>query len=346
MAVEIRHARVDVWSRARGLVWTTAPDLSTIHFAPHDRISPVASPRMSPRHVLVTGGAGFVGSHIVDGLVGRGDTVVVVDDLSTGDRANVRAGVDLRVVDISDGPALGRAVEGERFDAVVHCAAKTKVVQSMEQADLYRRVIVDGTRNVVDAALATGARDLVNLSTGGAIYGETPDCAHEETELHPPSNYGRFKAEAEEIVRGAALRGITLRLANAYGPRQRQDLEGGVIAIFLGAWRRKEPLVVYGDGTAQRDYVYVSDICDAVTSTLESGAAGVYNIGTGVATSVNELVEVMSAVLGPPPAIRRDPPRSSEVQRSCLDIGKAARDGLWRPRTDLREGIEKTARLA
>jgi UDP-glucose 4-epimerase len=301
---------------------------------------------MTPRHVLVTGGAGFVGSHIVDGLVARGDDVLVVDDLSTGDRANVRAGVELRAVDISDGPALGRAIEGRRIDAVVHCAAKTKVVQSMEQPELYRRVIVDGTRNVVDAALASGARDLVNLSTGGAIYGETPACAHEETELHPPSPYGRYKAEAEGIVSAAGLRGVTLRLANAYGPRQRQDLEGGVIAIFLGAWRRHEPLTIYGDGTAERDYAYVEDIVDAVLSALDGSATGVYNIGTGVPTSVNALVEVMSAVLGPPAGIHHAPARQGEIQRSCVDVSKAARDGLWRPRTSLREGIERTAKIA
>ena len=301
---------------------------------------------MSPRSVLVTGGAGFVGSHIVDGLLSRGDSVVVVDDLSTGDRANVDPRADLRVADVSDGRALGRAIEGARFDAVVHCAAKTKVVQSMEQPDLYRRVIVDGTRNVIDAALATGARDLINLSTGGAIYGETPECAHEETSIDPPSNYGRFKAEAERIVAAAGLRGITLRLANAYGPRQRQDLEGGVIAIFLGAWRAGRALTVYGDGTAQRDYVYVSDICDAVIAALGSEATGVYNIGTGVATSVNEIIEAMTAVLGPPAGIDRAPEREGEIQRSCLDGSKAARDGLWRPRTALREGIEKTVRLA
>ena len=119
-----------------------------------------------------------------------------------------------------------------------------------------------------------------------------------------------------------------------------------MIAIFLGLWRRKEPITINGDGTAQRDYVYVSDICDAVVAALESGATGVYNIGTGVATSVNEIVEAMSAVLGPPAGIRHAPRNESEIQRSCLDISKARRDGLWRPRTDLREGIEKTARLA
>jgi UDP-glucose 4-epimerase len=304
-----------------------------------------AHARMSPRRVLVTGGAGFVGSHLVDALAGRGDEVLVVDDLSTGDRANVRAGVDLRVVDISDGPALGRAVEGEHIDAVVHCAAKTKVVQSTEQPELYRRVIVDGTRNVIDAALATGARDFVNLSTGGAIYGETPECANEDRELRPGSPYGEYKADAEAIVQRAGLRGVTLRLANVYGPRQRQDLEGGVIAIFLGAWRERRPLTIYGDGTAERDYMHVADVADAVLAALDGTVTGVYNIGTGVPTSVNALVDVMSDVLGSPPGIEHAPARAVEIQRSCLDVSKAARDGLWRPRIALREGIERTARV-
>jgi UDP-glucose 4-epimerase len=300
---------------------------------------------MSPRRVLVTGGAGFVGSHVVDALAARGDEVLVIDDLSTGDAANVRAGVDLRVVDISDGPALGRAVEGAHIDAVVHCAAKTKVVQSMEQPDLYRRVIVDGTRNVVDAALATGAHDLVNISTGGAVYGETPECANEERELRPLSPYGQHKAEAESIVQRAGLRGVTLRLGNVYGPRQRQDLEGGVIAIFLGAWRDRRPLTIYGDGTAERDYVHVADIAEAVLAALDATATGVYNIGTGLATSVNALVDLLSDVLGPPPHIEHAPGRTGEIQRSCLDVSKAARDGLWRPRIALREGLERTARV-
>jgi UDP-glucose 4-epimerase len=281
---------------------------------------------------------------MVDALVAAGHEVVVTDDLSTGDRANVREGVPLREVDISDGPALGRAVEGEHFDAVVHCAARTKVVESMEKPELYRRVIVDGTRNVVDAALATGARDLVNLSTGGAIYGETPECAHEETELHPPSPYGRYKAEAETIAQRAGLRAVTLRLGNVYGPRQRQDLEGGVIAIFLGAWRAGRPLTVYGDGSAERDYVHVGDVAEAVLAALDAGVSGVYNIGTGVPTSVNALIELMTGLLGPPAGIEHAPPRAGEIQRSCVDVSKAARDGLWRPRTPLREGLERTIR--
>lgn len=299
---------------------------------------------MRIRRVLVTGGAGFVGSHVADALVARGDEVVAVDDLSTGSRDNVAREVDLRVVDISDGPALGRAVEGERFDAVVHLAAKTKVVQSTLQPELYRRVIIDGTRNVVDAALATGASDLINISTGGAVYGETPECATEEADLNPPSPYGQLKAEAESIAQRAGLRAVTLRLANVYGPRQRTDLEGGVIAIFLGAWREGRTLTVYGDGSAERDYLHVSDVCDAVLAALDASVTGVYNIGTGVATSVNELIDLLSGILGPPAGVERVAARPAEIQRSCLDVSKAARDGLWRARIPLSEGLERTAR--
>lgn len=299
---------------------------------------------MTSRRVLVTGGAGFVGSAVLDALVGRGDEVLVIDDLSTGDRANLPADLELEVADISDPRALGRALEGERLDAVVHCAARTKVVQSMEQPELYRRVIVEGTKNVVDGALATGARDLINISTGGAIYGETPECASEETALHPTSPYGQYKAEAEAVAARAGLRAVTLRLGNVYGPRQRRDLEGGVIAIFLGCWQRGEPLTVYGDGSAERDYVYVGDIADAICAALDSQVTGTYNIGSGVATSVNALIAAMTEQLGPPAGITYAPPRAGEIQRSCVDPSRASRDGLWRPRTQLAEGLAKTIR--
>jgi UDP-glucose 4-epimerase len=296
--------------------------------------------------VLVTGGAGFIGSTIVDALEARGDLVVVVDDISTGDRANLAPDIALRVADVSDAKALGAAVHGEGFDAVVHCASRTKVVESMEKPDLYRRVIVDGTRNVTRLAEAVHAQVLVNISTGGAIYGETPTCAGEGVPVDPASNYGKFKAEAEKIVAAAEVPNITLRLANVYGPRQRQDLEGGVIAIFLGRWRRGEKLTVFGDGTAQRDYMYVGDVVDAVLSAFASNWKGVYNIGTGVATSVNELIAALSEILGPPPGITKAPERPAEVQRSCVDASRAKRDGLWEPRTELLEGLRLTASSA
>lgn len=293
--------------------------------------------------VLVTGGAGFFGSHVVDALLARGDQVVVVDDLSTGDRANVGERAELRVADISQSPALERAIGGQAIQAVVHCAAKTKVVESMEKEELYERVIVEGTYNVLEMARSLGTSIFVNISTGGAIYGETPVCADETVPVDPPSNYGRFKAQAEKLVQASGLSSVTLRLANVYGARQRKDLEGGVIAIFLGCWKRREPITVFGNGSYERDYVYVADVVEAVLKALEGTHHGVYNIGTGVATSVNEVVAAMTAVLGPPAGIRKAPVRPAEVLRGCVDPAKAGRDGLWRPRTALADGLRLTA---
>ena len=296
--------------------------------------------------VLVTGGAGFIGSTIADALKARGDQVVVVDDISTGDRANLAADIALRVTDVSDAKALREAVRGERFDAVVHCASRTKVVESMEKPDLYRRVIVEGTRNVVRLAEEAHAQILVNISTGGAIYGETRVCATEAVPVDPASNYGKFKAEGEQIVAAAQIPNITLRLANVYGPRQRQDLEGGVIAIFVGRWQRGEKLTVFGDGSAQRDYMYVGDVVDAVLAAFAGKWKGVYNIGTGIATSVNELIAAVAEILGPPAGITKAPERPGEVQRSCVDASRARRDGLWQTRTGLIEGLRRTANRA
>jgi UDP-glucose 4-epimerase len=294
-------------------------------------------------HVLVTGGAGFLGSHVVDALLARGDDVVVVDDLSTGVRANLDPRADVRVADVGDLSALQREIGSRRVDAVVHCAAKTKVVESMTKKDLYERVIVGGTRNVLETTRRLGASIVVNISTGGAIYGETPVCADENVPVDPQSNYGRFKAKAEKLVESSDLRAVTLRLANIYGPRQRTDLEGGVIAIFIGCWKRREPITVYGDGSYERDYVYVADVVESVLAALAGTHAGTFNIGTGVATSVNQLLASLSSVLGPPPGVHQAPARPAEVLRACVDPSKAARERLWHPRTTLAEGLRQTA---
>ncbi|HEY8655426.1 MAG TPA: NAD-dependent epimerase/dehydratase family protein [Candidatus Limnocylindria bacterium] len=294
------------------------------------------------RRVLVTGGAGFVGSTIADALAARGDLVVVVDDLATGDRTNVSAGVELVVADIADQDALFAALGGRRFDAVVHCASKTKVVESMANPDLYRRVIVQGTAIVLGLAAATGARRFVNFSSGGVAYGETSACATEETPVAPISPYGIHKIAAEALVAAAATPAVTLRPANIYGPRQRADLEGGVIAIFAGRWRTGQPLVVRGPGTAERDYVYVGDVADAVRAALEHDVTGVYNIGTGIATSVNAIVSALTEILGPPAGIVHEPLPAVELERSCVDPGKAWREFGWRAQTSLAEGLRRT----
>ena len=293
--------------------------------------------------VLVTGGAGFFGSHIVDALLGRGDDVVVLDDLSTGDRANLDPAVPLVVADISDRERVRGMLAGERLDAVVHAAAKTKVVESIAQPALYHRVIVNGTSNALDVAQMSGAASFVNISTGGALYGETPACAVEESPIDAPSPYGRFKAEAERLASSTpGLRAVTLRFANIYGTRQRTDLEGGVIAIFAGCWKRGEPVTIYGDGSAERDYLYVADAVTAILAALDRPVTGAYNIGTAVATSVNRLVEELTALMGPPRGVLKAPERAGEIQRSCLDPAKAARDGLWRSSVPLAEGLRRT----
>jgi UDP-glucose 4-epimerase len=183
----------------------------------------------------------------------------------------------------------------------------------------------------------------VNISTGGAIYGETPVCADENVPVDPQSNYGRFKAAAEKLVESSDLRAVTLRLANIYGSRQRTDLEGGVIAIFIGCWKRGEPLTVFGDGSYERDYVYIADVVEAVTTALGGTHAGTFNIGTGIATSVNQLLSSLTSILGPPPSLRAAPARPAEVLRACVNPSKAAREGLWRPKTELSEGLRRTA---
>ena len=293
--------------------------------------------------VLVTGGAGFFGSHIVDALRARADDVLVLDDLSTGDRANLDPAVPLIVADISDREQVRDELSGQRLDAVVHAAAKTKVVESIAQPSLYHRVIVNGTSNALDVAQLSGAGSFVNISTGGALYGETPSCATEESPLEAPSPYGRYKAEAERLASSTpGLRSVTLRFANIFGPRQRTDLEGGVIAIFAGCLKRGEPLTIFGDGSAERDYLYVADAVAAILAALDRGTAGSYNIGTGIATSVSELVVQLTALLGPPVEVLRAAERPGEIHRSCLDSAKSARDGLWRSSVPLAEGLRRT----
>jgi len=294
------------------------------------------------RRILVTGGAGFVGSTIADSLRAGGEDIVVVDDLATGDRANVSPGIELVIADIADHDQLFAALADRRFDAIVHCASKTKVVESMAKPELYRRVIVQGTAEVLGLAVATGARRFVNFSSGGVAYGETAVCATEESPVAPISPYGIHKIAAEALVAAAPLPAVTLRPANIYGPRQRTDLEGGVVAIFAARWRSGQPLVVRGPGTAERDYVYVGDVADAVRAALDRDVTGVYNIGTGVATSVNALVAALTDVLGPPLGIVHESLPAVELERSCVDPGKAARDLGWHARTSLAEGLRLT----
>lgn len=297
-----------------------------------------ASSRASLR-VVVTGGAGFIGSHITEHLISRGDDVTVLDDLSTGVAANVPAGARLKQVDITDEPALRAILADQDFDAVVHAAAQFSVPVSVREPERSARINVGGTANVI-AVLRDRVRRMVFLSTGGAIYGETPRCASEDAPRRPVSPYGRQKLEAEELVRTSELAYAILRPANVYGRRQRSDLEGGVVAVFLQRFREVRELTVYGDGTAERDYVHVGDVAESAVAALDRSDSGTWNVGTGVPTSLLTLIDVMSVCLGQSATdIRHVPVRPGDLQRACVDPSKAIKDGLLRSPRTLRSGL-------
>jgi len=290
---------------------------------------------------LVTGGAGFIGSHLLDALLARGDEVTTVDDLSSGRRERVPDGVTLHVVDIADPAAIAPVFADAQPEVVFHLAAQVDVRASV--ADPYRdaRLNVAGTASVLEAARRAGARRLLLASTGGALYGETDLLpTPESAPLEPFSPYGASKAAAETYcalyTRLHGLSTLALRFGNVYGPRQDPHGEAGVIAIFAGAASERRPVTVFGDGEQTRDYVYVGDVVAGFLAAADADATGAVNIGTGIETSVLELVRA----LGVEP--RYEPARAGEVARSCLDITHAAETLGWRAQVALAEGVERT----
>jgi UDP-glucose 4-epimerase len=291
---------------------------------------------------IVTGGAGFVGSHVAEALVARGDEVHVLDSLVTGSREKVPDGAELHVGDIrTDARGVFAAV---RPEVCVHLAAQADVGTSVERPDYDAEVNVLGTVQVLEAARAEGTH-VVFSSTGGAIYGECDGPAAEDAPRRPISPYGISKLAAEEYVAGwnrlFGSRHVSLRFANVYGPRQEASLEGGVIAIFLERMAAGEPTTIFGDGEQTRDFIYVGDVIRGVLAAIER-AGGVFNIGTGVETSVNDLHAVCRRVTG----VAREPQyaegRPGEIRRSVTDPGLAARELSWRAEASLEEGLRLT----
>ncbi len=297
---------------------------------------------MNQQRILVTGGAGFIGSHAVDAFLAAGHEVHVLDDLSKGQVTNVPHSVPLHVADIA-GDGVNRLFEAHAFDAVVHCAAQTNVMRSVADPELDRRINIDGLRSVLDAAVKHRCKRFVFISSGGAVYGETPVPADESTRPQPDNPYGRHKLEGESIVYAAAISSATLRLSNVYGPRQRSDAEGGVISIFTDKLAAAQPLQIYGDGEQQRDFVHVADVVAAIMLVVEDHSMhGQWNVGTGTPTSVNDLGGLMSEAFGEASPIEHLPARG-EIRRSCLDVSKLVATGRWLPRYDLRGGVAQLA---
>jgi UDP-glucose 4-epimerase len=304
---------------------------------------------------LVTGGAGFIGSNLVDALLEEGAEVDVVDTLVTGRRSNLEAGAldrgaRLHEVDITDKPALDRLVADVAPDVIFHLAAQIDVRRSIEDPAFDAAVNVVGTINVLEAARLAGVPRIVNTSTGGAIYGDAERIpAPEDEAALPMAAYGQSKFCAERYLgwygRLYDQSNVTLRLGNVYGPRQDPLGEAGVIAIFCGRIRAGTRPTIYGDGTQTRDYVYVGDVVRAQIAAARSGITGEVNVGTGRETTVLDIVEVMKELV-PEAADAFEPvfadARLGEIERSCLDVSRAREELGFTAQTSLKDGMRAT----
>ena len=300
---------------------------------------------------LVTGGAGFIGSNLVDALLEGGHEVAVVDDLSTGKRENLAAaggGAELIELDIRDAEAVAAAVERVAPEVIFHLAAQIDVRKSVADPAHDARVNVEGTVNVLRAATTTGVRRVVNTSTGGAIYGEGQVLpAPEDHPVAPEAPYGLSKFCAEQycaiFTRMDRLSTISLRYGNVYGPRQDPLGEAGVIAIFCGKLLEGARPIVFVDGLQTRDYVFVGDVVDANLRAASVEVTGAVNIGTGVESSVLDLAEALRSLYGGESfEVEHAPERPGEVRHIALDSSLARAELGWEAGTDLRTGLART----
>jgi UDP-glucose 4-epimerase len=300
---------------------------------------------------MVTGGAGFIGSNLVDALLERGDQVAVIDDFSSGKEANLEAataaGAAVHRVDIRDAAAVAEAIAAERPDVVFHLAAQIDVRVSVADPAYDARTNVEGTINLLAAAKAAGARRFVFASTGGAIYGETETVPTPETVAPAPmAPYGTSKLCAEQYLglyeRLFGLSTVAMRFGNVYGPRQDPHGEAGVIAIFCGRLQRGGRPTIYGSGAQTRDYIYVGDVVSGLIAAADSDVTGAINLGTEEETSVLRLVELLGehSSNGFEPEFEES--RLGEIERSCLAVSRARETIGWEARVDITDGLRRT----
>ncbi len=301
-----------------------------------------------PGRVAVTGGAGFIGSHVADAFLADGAAVLVIDDLSSGLEKNIPAAAEVERVDIVAAERLQEAIGGFKPDVVCHLAAQASVTVSVERPEHDLDVNVRGTLNVCEAARAAGA-PVIFASTGGAIYGnDAPLPTPEPFPPEPLAPYGASKLAGEAYVatwgRLHGLPNVVLRLGNVYGPRQQPHGEAGVVAIFSDRLARGEQVVVYGFGKPTRDYVHVGDVAGAFFTAAAAGRAGTFNVGTARETSVLELLEILQREAGTAGQPELKPLRPGELERSALDPSAIKRELGWRAEITVEQGLPETFR--
>lgn len=295
--------------------------------------------------VLVSGGAGFIGSNLVDKLINLGHNVCIIDNLSTGNINNVNKKAQLYINDILD-PNVSKIFEKEKFDIVYHLAAQINVQKSITNPIFDSNVNVCGTINIINNCVNYNVKKIV-YSSSAAVYGHPQYLPIDEKhEIRPISYYGLSKYTAEEYIRVFSnlnnLDFTILRYANVYGIRQDPKGEGGVISTFMNSLFKKQPLYIFGDGSALRDYIFVEDIVDANIAALSSGDKEIFNIGTGVYTSVKELAENMMDIISLKCNIEYTSARKGDIANSYFNINKAKNKLNWSPRFSLKDGLKKT----
>jgi len=296
--------------------------------------------------VLVTGGAGFIGSHVVDALIRQGYQVVVVDNLSTGRLENINPAATFYQADIC-GPELERIFEEEKPELVNHQAAQTVIQKSMEDPAFDAKQNILGGLNLIMQCLRFGVKKIVYASSGGAVYGEPKYRPVDESHpVNPVSYYGISKHTIEHYLHvfclEYTLRYVVLRYSNIYGPRQSPKGEAGVVAIFTRQMLQGERPTIFGKGDKTRDYVYVADVVTANLLAMGKGENSIYNIGTGVETSDLEMFNLLAELTGYQSNPHYAPVRKGEIYRSCLDYSKAQKAIGWQPQFLLREGLAET----
>ena len=296
--------------------------------------------------ILVTGGAGFIGSHVTDTLIAAGHQIVVLDDLSTGNRANLNPAARFHEGDIRDAQ-LAKLFEAEHFEVVVHQAAKASVLESMANPIHYADVNILGSINLLEQSRKFGVRKFIYASTGGAAYGIVDQLPVPETQpVNPLDPYGASKHAVEHYLylyrANYGLQYTVLRYPNVYGPRQDPLGEAGVVAIFTGKMLRGEPTIINGKGDQERDFVYVSDIAEANLLALAKGDGEIFNIGSGRGTNVNEIFDHLRELTHYALPETHGPAKQGEVYKIYLDATKARQTLGWQMRVSLADGLAQT----